>query len=50
MGPHLLEVLLPVLGEQGGKGALLCKGVRIVFGFELVNFPVVNGVIVPSYA
>ena len=49
VGPHLLEVLLPVLGEQRGKGALLCQGVGIVFGFELVDFPVVDGIVVPSY-
>ena len=49
VGPHLLKVLLPVLGKERGKGALFSQGVWIVLWFKLINFPVVNCIVVPSY-
>lgn len=45
--PHLLEVLLTVSREEGGKGALLSEGVGHVPCFELLYLPMVNGVIIP---
>ena len=37
MRPHLLEVLLTVLGKEGGKGAFLRQGVWHVTRLELIS-------------
>ena len=50
MRPHLLEVLLTVLREQGGKGALLGEGVQHVSLLELFYLPVVDSLVIPSCA
>ena len=47
MRPHLLEVLLPVLGEDGGKGALLHERVGHVLRSEGFSLPMVNTIMVP---
>ena len=47
VGPHLLEVLLPVLGKESGKGALLSQRVTHVLWSEGFSLPVVNSIMVP---
>ena len=47
VGPHLLEVLLPVLGKESGKGALLSQRVTHVLWSESFSLPVVNSIMVP---
>ena len=48
MRPHLLEVLLTVLGKEGGKGAFLRQGVWHITRLELIYIPVINGLVIPG--
>ena len=49
MRPHLLQVLLTILWEEGGKRALFSQGVGHITLLELFNMPVVYGITVPCY-
>ncbi len=47
MWPDLLEVLLTILWEEGGKGALFSEGGCHVPRLELINLPMVHCLIIP---